>query len=164
MENTHNGEEILLTREGYEQKKKQLEEYRHILYEEIPKRLKMAKEHGGELRENKEYLDVQAEKEYYEAEVRRLEELLERAKIIDEEQISTKTVGIGNRVTLKDLETGAQVTFELVSPAEVDLEANKISTESPLGQALLGRKRGEVVEVELPGRTVRYKIVGIQRG
>ncbi len=163
MENTYNGEEILLTKEGYELKKKQLEEYRHILYEEIPKRLKMAKEHGGELRENKEYLDVQAEKEYYEAEVRRLEELLERAKIIDEESISTKTVGIGNRVTLKDLETGEQITFELVSPAEVDLEANKVSTESPLGKALLGHKRGEVVEVELPGRTVRYKILGIQR-
>jgi transcription elongation factor GreA len=156
-------EEILLTKEGYELKKKELEEYRRILHEEIPKRIKIAKEHGAELRENKEFLDIQAEKEFYEAEVRRLEELLDRAKVIDEESISTKTVGIGNRVTLKDLDKGEQVTFELVSQAEVDLEANKISIDSPLGRALKGHKRGEVIELEVPTGTVRYKILGIQR-
>ncbi len=155
--------EVLLTKEGYEQKKKQLEEYRRILHEEIPQRLKMAKEHGGELRENKEFLDIQTEKEFYELEVRRLEELLERARVIEEEEISTKTVGIANRVTLQNLDTGEQITFELVSPAEVDLEHNKISSESPLGRALMDRRKGETVEVETPAGLVRYKIVGIQR-
>lgn len=157
-------EEILFTKEGYERKKKQLEEYRRILHDEIPKRIKIAKEHGGELRENKEYLDIQAEKEFYEAEVRRLEELLERAQIIDEAAISTKTVTLGSRVILKDLTKGKQVTFELVGQAEVDLEANKISTQSPLGKLLMGRKRGEEVELETPAGKVRYKIVGIQKG
>jgi len=156
-------EEILLTKEGYELKKKELEEYRRILHEEIPKRLKVAKEHGAELRENKEFIDIQAEKDFYEAEVRKLEELLDRAKVIDEQSISTKTVGIGNRVILKDLDKGKQVTFELVSQAEVDLEANKISIDSPLGQALKGHKRGEVIELEVPTGKVRYKILGIQR-
>jgi len=156
-------EEVLLTKEGYELKKKELEEYRRILHEEIPKRLKIAKEHGGELRENKEFLDIQAEKEFYEAEVRRLEELLDRAKIIDEASISTKIVGLGTRVTLKDLDRDQQVTYELVSPAEVDLEANRISIDSPLGQALKGHKRGEVIELEVPTGQVRYKILGIQR-
>ncbi len=157
-------EEIILTKEGYELKKKELEEYRRILHEEIPKRLKVAKEHGGELRENKEFLDIQAEKEFYEAEVRRLEELLDRAKIVDEAAISTKTVGIGTRVILKDLKKNEQVTFHLVSQAEVDLEANKISVASPLGKLLVGHKRGEVIEMETPAGRVRYKIVGIQRG
>jgi len=155
--------EVLLTKEGYELKKKELEEYRRILHEEIPKRLKVAKEHGGELRENKEFLDIQTEKEFYETEVRRLEELLDRAKIIDEASISTKTVGIGTRVTLKDMGKDKQITYELVSPVEVDLEANKISIDSPLGQALKGHKRGEVIELEVPSGKVRYKILGIQR-
>lgn len=156
--------EVVLTKEGYEQKKRELEEYRRILHEEIPERIKAAKEHGGELRENKEFLDIQAEKEFYEAEVRRLEELLDRAKIIDEASISTKAVGIGSRVILKELsQHGSQVTFELVSQAEVNLEENKISTSSPLGKALLGRARGDEVELQTPAGTVRYKILGIQR-
>lgn len=157
-------DEIVLTKEGYELKKKTLEEYRRILHEEIPKSLKVAKEHGGELRENKEFLDIQSQKEFYEAEVRRLEELLDRAKIIDEAHISTKTVGIGTRVILKDASRKAQVTYELVSQAEVDLEANKISVTSPLGRALVGRKKGEVVELETPAGKIKYSIVGIQRG
>lgn len=156
--------EVVLTKEGYEQKKRELEEHRRILHEEIPERIKAAKEHGGELRENKEFLDIQTEKEFYEAEVRRLEELLDRAKIIDEASISTKAVGIGSRVMLKDLShRAAQVTFELVSQAEVNLEENKISTSSPLGKALLGRTRGDEIELETPAGTVRYKILGIQR-
>jgi len=158
-------EEIVLTKEGYEQKKKELEEYRRILHEVIPRNLKVAKEHGGELRENKEFLDIQTEKEFYEAEVRRLEELLDRAKVIDEASISTRTVGIGTRVTLKEMSRkGGQVTYELVGQAEVDLEANKISVSSPLGKALVGRKKGEVVELETPSGKTRYSIVGIQRG
>jgi len=155
--------EVVLTKEGYEQKKRELEEYRHILHEVIPERIKAAKEHGGELRENKEFLDIQTEKEFYETEVRRLEELLDRAKIIDEATISTKAVGIGSRVTLKELSRGTQVTFELVSQAEVNLEENKISTSSPLGKALLGRQRNDEVELETPAGTVRYKIITIQR-
>ncbi len=157
-------DEIVLTKEGYELKKKELEEYRRILHEEIPKSLKVAKEHGGELRENKEFLDIQSQKEFYEAEVRRLEELLDRAKIIDEAHISTKTVGIGTRVTLKDVSGKGQVTYEVVSQAEVDLEANKISVTSPLGRVLVGRKKGEVVELETPAGKIKYSIVGIQRG
>ena len=157
-------EEIVLTKEGYELKKKELEEYRRILHEEIPQSLKVAKEHGGELRENKEFLDMQTEKEFYESEVRRLEELLDRAKVIDETSISTKTVGIGTRVTLKDMSRKGQVTYELVSQVEVDLEANKISVSSPLGKALVGHKRGEVIELETPKGKIRYSIMGIQRG
>lgn len=156
-------EEILLTQEGYDLKKKQLEEYRHKLYEELPKRLKTAKEHGGELRENKEFIDLQNEKEFYETEVRRLEELLDRAKIIAEDSISNKEVSIGNWVTLKNLDSDEEIIFELVDPAEADLEANKISTQSPLGKALKGQKRGAEVELETPGGKSRYKVVGIRR-
>lgn len=156
-------EEILLTPEGYELKKKKLEEYRKILYEELPKKLKIAKEHGAELRENKEYLDIKREQDYYEAEVRRLEELLEKAAILDESQISTKMVNIGSRVILKDLKTNKTEVYELVSPAEADPEQNKISTDSPVGHALVGQRKGAEIHVETPRGIVRYKILGIER-
>jgi len=156
-------EEIVLTREGHELLKKKLEEYRRILYEELPKKLKLAKEHGAELRENKEYLDIKREQDYYELEVRRLEELLEKATILDESQIDTTTVSIGTRVTLKDMSTNKTEVYELVSPAEADPEQNKISTESPVGRALLGQRKGSEIHVETPRGLVRYKIVGIER-
>ncbi|MCS6936188.1 MAG: transcription elongation factor GreA [Candidatus Bipolaricaulota bacterium] len=156
-------EEIVLTPEGYEQKKKKLEEYRKILYEELPKKLKLAKEHGAELRENKEYLDLRSEQDYYEAEVRRLEELLEKAVILDESQVDTKVVGLGLRVTLKDLKTNKTETFEMVSPAEADPEQNKISTESPVGRALMGQRKGAEIQVETPAGVLRYKIINIER-
>jgi len=156
-------EEVMLTQEGYQLKKHELEEYRRILHEEIPQRIKAAKDHGGELRENKEFLDIQAEKEFYEAEVRQLEELLDRAKIIDEASISTETVGVGSRVTIKELGSNEQMTLEMVGPHEVNLEENKISTDSPLGKALLGRRRGAVFELEAPSGTRRYRVLGIQR-
>ena len=144
--------EVVLTREGYQLKTRELEEYRRILHEEIPQRIKAAKDHGGELRENKEFLDIQTEKEFYEAEVRQLEELLDHAKIIDEASISTKTVSLGSRVTIKELKSNEQMTLELVGQAEVNLEENKISTDSPLGKALLGRRRGDEFELDEIGR------------
>jgi transcription elongation factor GreA len=156
-------EEIVLTPEGYELKKKKLEEYRKVLYEELPKKLKMAKDHGAELRENKEYLDIRREQDYYEVEVRRLEELLEKATVLEESQISTKSVGIGTRVTLRDLKTNKTEVYELVSAAEADPEQNKISTESPVGHALVGQRKGAEIQVETPRGTVRYKILGIER-
>ncbi|MCI2429144.1 GreA/GreB family elongation factor [Candidatus Acetothermia bacterium] len=156
-------EEIVLTQEGYEQKKKKLEEYRKILYEELPKKLKLAKEHGAELRENKEYLDLRTEQDYYEAEVRRLEELLEKAVILDESQVNTKVVGLGLCVTLKDIKTNKTERFDMVSPAEADAEQNKISTESPVGRALMGQRKGAEVQVETPAGVLRYKIVNIER-
>lgn len=156
-------EEIILTPEGYELKKKKLEEYRKILYDELPKKLKVAKEHGAELRENREYLDLHSEQDYYETEVRRLEELLEKAVILDEKQISTKAVGLGSRVILKDLKANKNETFELVSAPEADPEQNKISTESPVGRALVGQRKGAEIQVETPAGIIRYKIVGIER-
>jgi len=156
--------EILLTQAGYELKQKQLEEYRQILYERIPNRLKRAAEHGRELRENKEYLDIMREQEFYEAEVRRLEELLDNAEIIAEEEISTEFVGLGSRVILEDRGLRRVDTIELVSKAEADLEQRKISVESPVGKALVGHHVGEEVEAELPtGKSACYRILGIEK-
>jgi transcription elongation factor GreA len=156
--------EIQLTPEGYDAKVKELEEARHFLHETIPERLKVAKEHGGELRENKEFIDIQTEKEFYETKVRQLEALLDRATVIDPKSISTKEVGIGTWVTLKTSKSKGDVTFEVVSQAEVDLEGNKVSMDSPLGSALMGRKKGDDVEIETPLGMMKYTIMAIKKG
>jgi transcription elongation factor GreA len=157
-------EVVLLTKDGYKLKKQQLEEYKRILYEEIPKKLKQAKEHGGELRENKEYIDLKRDQDYYDSEVSRLEDLLDRAKVIDESSISTEYVTLGSKVILEDRDEKRVKTYKLVSPAEVDPENNNISTQSPVGRGLMGLSIGAEIEVDTPSGRLKYRILGIERG
>jgi len=147
-------QEILLTKEGYERNKAELERLEHRLYKEIPERLKEAKAHGGDLRENKEYIYLKEEQEFIEREVRRLRELLENARIISEDEIRADQVGIGTRVTLEDTETRTFETYTLVSPAEVDLLRNRIGIDSPVGEALMGHSRGETIVVQTPAGSI----------
>jgi transcription elongation factor GreA len=156
--------EILLTKEGYERKKAELERLERRLYQEIPDRLKEAKVHGGDLRENKEYLYLKEEQEYIEREVRRLRELLDNARIISEDEISSDQVGIGTRVILEDMESGQFETYTLVSPVEVDLLQNRIGIDSPVGEALMGHSKGETIVVQAPAGQIRYRILGLERG
>jgi transcription elongation factor GreA len=157
-------QEILLTKEGYERKKAELERLEHRLYKEIPERLKEAKVHGGDLRENKEYIYLKEEQEFIEREVRKLRELLENARIISEDEIRSDQVGIGTKVILEDTETGSFETYTLVSPAEVDLLQNRIGIDSPVGAALMGHAKGETIVVQAPAGKIRYRILGIERG
>lgn len=158
-------QETLLTREGYERKKAELETKERRLYQEIPALLAQAKEHsGGDFRENKEYLYLLEEQEILEREVRALRELLANARVISEDEIRTDEVGIGSRVLLKDLETGEVWTITLVPPAEVDLLQDRIGIDSPVGQALLSHGRGKQVVVQAPAGKLRYQILGIERG
>ncbi|MEN3009459.1 MAG: GreA/GreB family elongation factor [Candidatus Bipolaricaulaceae bacterium] len=157
--------ETLLTREGYERKKAELEAKERRLYQEIPALLAQAKEHsGGDFRENKEYLYLVEEQELLEREVRALRELLANARIISEEEIRTDEVGIGSRVILKDIETGEEWTVTLVPPAEVDLLEGRIGIDSPVGRALLTHGKGKQVVVPAPAGKIRYEILGIERG
>lgn len=157
--------ETLLTKEGYERKKAELEKLEHRLYQEIPALLAQAKEHsGGDFRENKEYLYLVEEQELLENEVRALRELLANARIIPEEEIRTDEVGIGARVILRDLETKEEEIYTLVPPAEVDLLHNRIGIDSPVGKALLTHGKGKHVMVQAPTGRIRYEIVAIERG
>jgi transcription elongation factor GreA len=157
-------QEILLTKEGYEKKKQQLEELERKLYQEIPARLKEAKERGGDLLENREYVYLKNEQEIIEREVRRLRELLENARIISEDEIKGDTVGIGTRVILEDTESGEFDTYTLVSPPEVDLLAKRIGIDSPVGAALMGHTRGDNIVVQTPSGRRRYRILGVEKG
>jgi transcription elongation factor GreA len=158
-----NQEVVYLTKEGNALMQQELEKAEKILYEEIPEKLKASKLNGGDLRENKEYMYLQSQQEYYEREVRRLQSILEKAEILPDEAISTDVIGLGTRFILQDLTLKESGSFTLVSPAEVDLETGKISVASPVGRILLGRKEGEQVTAKLPWGTSRFRIIAINR-
>jgi len=156
--------ETLLTKEGFERKKAELEKVEHRLYHEIPQRLKEAKEHGGgDVRENREYLYLKQEQEMIEAEAYALRELLETARIMTEDDFRADQIGIGSRAILEDVETGNVGTYTLVPPAEVDLLQNRIGIDSPVGLALQSHGKGKTISVQAQTKRVRYKILGIER-
>jgi transcription elongation factor GreA len=158
-----NKEAIYLTKEGYELMRQELDNVEKILYEEIPEKLKASKLNGGDLRENKEYMYLQSQQQYYEREVRRLTSVLESAEILPEEDISKDQIGIGSRFILQDLTIKESGEFTLVSAPEVDLEKGKISVSSPVGRILLGKKEGDEVSAELPWGTSKFRVIAINK-
>jgi transcription elongation factor GreA len=158
-----NQDVVYLTKEGNALMQQELEKAEKILYEEIPEKLKASKLNGGDLRENKEYMYLQSQQEYYEREVRRLQSILEKAEILPEESIATDVIGLGTRFILQDLTLKESGSFTLVSPAEVDLDNGKISVASPVGRLLLGKKEGDQVSAKLPWGTSRFRVIAINR-
>ena len=129
--------EVLLTQEGYNKLESELE--------------------------NSEYDEAKNAQADNEIRIANLEAKLRYAKIIDESEIDTKTVQVGNTVKVKDLEFDEECEYTIVGSTEVDLSQNKISNESPIGAALLGAKKGEEVEFKIPAGTARYKILSIKK-
>ena len=158
-----NKETIFLTKQGHELMRQEMEKAQKILYEEIPEKLKASKMNGGDLRENKEYMYLQSQQQYYEREVRRLTSVLEVAEILPEDQISKDEIGIGSSFILQDLTRKESGTFTLVSAAEVDLELGKISVASPAGKQLLGKREGAEVAVELPWGKSKFRVIAINK-
>jgi len=156
-------ERIFLTKEGHALMQEELEKAKKILYEEIPEKLKASKTNGGDLRENKEYIYLQSEQQYYEREVRRLTNILDSAEVIPDDQISKDTIGVGSKFILRDMEDKESGTFSLVSSAEVDLENGKISVDSPVGQALIGKHEGQKIKVGAPGGAFHFRIIAIKK-
>jgi len=153
---------IHLTPEGYEKIRKELE------YLKGPKRRKLAKKIGeardkGDISENAEYDAAKEEQGFNEKRVAGLEEKLSHAQILDDTKIAKDEALIGATVALKDLESGEKVEYTLVSELEADYDAGKISVTSPVGKGLLGHKKNEVVKIDVPAGTLRYKILKISR-
>lgn len=156
-------EVIFLTKNGHALMQEELNKAKKILYEEIPEKLKASKMNGGDLRENKEYIYLQSEQQYYEREVHRLTTILDSAEIIPEDQISKDEIGVGTNFILQDMEDMESGTFSLVSSAEVDLENGKISVDSPVGQALIGKREGQKIKVNAPGGTFHFRVIAINK-
>ncbi len=156
-------EVIFLTKDGHTLMQEELDKAKKILYEEIPEKLKASKMNGGDLRENKEYIYLQSEQQYYEREVRRLRAILDSAEIIPEEEISKDEIGVGTKFILQDMEDTESGTFRLVSSAEVDLENGKISVDSPVGAALIGKREGQKIKVSAPGGAFHFRVIAINK-
>ena len=153
---------IYLTKEKFMELKKELEELKTKGRAEVARKIAEARAHG-DLSENAEYDAAKHEKELLEIKIRQLEETLARAKVIDTKSIPTDRVYILATVKLLDLNRNREVEFTLVSPQEVNTAEGKISVQSPVGKALLGKKVGDVVEVKVPAGVVKYKILEIKR-
>ena len=154
--------EVILTQEGYDRIEKELEFLRTEKRAEIAERIKIALGFG-DLSENSEYEEEKNAQAENEAKIAELENKVRYAKIIDEKDIDTKTVQIGNTVTLHDIEFDEDVEYTIVGSTEVDLTQNRISNESPIGKALLGAKKGATIEVEAPAGIIKYTIKSIKK-
>ena len=154
--------EVIMTQEGYEKLEEELEFLRTEKRTEIAERIKVALGFG-DLSENSEYDEAKNAQADNEIKIANLENKLRYAKIIDESEIDTKTVQVGNIVKLLDMEYDEEVTYTIVGSTEVDLKENKISNESPIGNAILGAKKNQVVEVEVPAGIVKYKVLSIKK-
>ena len=153
---------VLLTQEGYDKLEKELEYLRTEKRAEVAERIKVALGFG-DLSENSEYDEAKTAQAENEAKIADLENKIRYAKIIDESEIDTKTVQVGNVVKVLDMEFEEEETYTIVGSTEVDLSQNKISNESPIGAALLGAKKNQVVEVNAPAGILKYKVLSITK-
>lgn len=154
--------EVLLTQEGYDKLEQEVEYLKTEKRAEISERIKIALGFG-DLSENSEYDEAKNAQAANETKIAQLENKLRYARIIDESEIDTKTVQVGNIVKLHDMEFDEDIEYTIVGSTEVDLSQNKISNESPIGAALLGAKRNQVVEVQVPAGIAKYKVLSIKK-
>jgi len=153
-------QQTFLTREGYAEKRQQLEYLRTTKRRQVALRLHRALEEG-DLLENAELEDARNEQSFVEGRIRQLEALLAGVIIIEESDVPRDTVGLGSRVTIAEGDGPAE-TYHIVGSAEADPAKGKVSNESPLGRALLGRKVGETAEVDAPAGILEFRIVEIR--
>ena len=154
--------ETILTYEGLKKLEEELEYLKTEKRREVAERIKVALVFG-DLSENSEYDEAKNEQAQVEMRIIDLENKLRNVKVIDEDEIDTKTVQIGNTVQVLDMEYDEKVDYTIVGSTEVDLANNKISNESPIGKALLGKKKNEIVEVEAPAGVLSFKILKITK-
>ncbi len=154
--------EILLTQEGYQKLEDELELLRTVRRREVADRIKVAISFG-DISENAEYDEAKNEQAQLEERILKLESMIRRAVIIDESQIDVNIVTIGSIVKVYDEEFEEEVEYTIVGSAEADPYEGKISNESPVGKALLGRTTGDVVDVLVPDGVTKFKILDIRR-
>lgn len=160
-ENKADYEETILTKEGYEKLKEELEYLKNDSRDEIAERIKVAISFG-DLSENSEYEDAKREQSYLEGKIAELEKRLLHVKIIESE-VDTKKVTLGSKVKLINVEGGEEYIFTIVGSMEFDPENLKISNVSPIGKAILDKKVGTTVKVKLPAGFIQYKIAEIMQ-
>lgn len=156
------GKEVILTYEGLKKLEEELEQLRGPKRMEIKERIKVALSFG-DISENSEYDEAKNEQAYVEGRIVQLETMLKNARVIDEDDVSTDKVTIGSKVRLLDMEYNDEIVYSIVGSTEADPSQFKISNESPVGSALMHKKKGNVVEVTVPDGILKFKILKIEK-
>jgi transcription elongation factor GreA len=152
--------EIFLTREGKEELESKLDYLIKVKRAEMAERVKQAREFG-DISENAEYDAAKDEQGMVEDEIKRLEYMLANAEIIDDLNKKSNKMSIGSKVKIQDISTGEVYEYKVVGSAEANFAKSRISNESPLGAALLNKKKGDMVTVNAPAGEINYKIVNV---
>jgi len=151
---------IPMTREGFDKKKADLERMKGFEMVEVTKRVATARD-MGDLSENAEYHAAREDQGMLQARIRLVEDELARAYIVDPASLPKDTVVFGSRVTVHDLDMDEDEVFEFVGPGSENADKGRILTTSPIGQGLLGKKKGEIAEIQVPRGVIRFKVVEI---
>ena len=153
--------EIILTPEGHEKLKEEIEHLSTVKRREVAERIKQAREFG-DIAENSEYDDAKNEQAMLEHRIATLQERLKHSRVIQKKEITTDVVSVGTRVRLRDVDARETIEYTIVGSAEANPAEHKLSNESPVGKALLGHKKGDSVKVQLPnGRARELRITKI---
>ena len=152
----------ILTYEGLQKYENELEDLKVRKRKEVAQKIKEAREQG-DLSENAEYDAAKDEQRDIEARIEELEKILKNAEVVDEDEVDTDKIGVGCKVTVLDVEFDEELEYKIVGSTEANSLQGKISNESPVGQALMGRMVGDVVDVETQAGIFQYKVLEIQR-
>ncbi|HEY3181723.1 MAG TPA: transcription elongation factor GreA [Gaiellaceae bacterium] len=153
--------EVILTAEGYKKLQQEIEYLRNEKRREVAERIRVAREFG-DIAENAEYDDAKNEQAMLEHKIAQLEERLLSARVITKKEISKDTVSVGSKVRLRDMAANKTFEYHIVGSAEANPAENKLSNESPVGKAIMGHKKGDVVEVSAPRGALKFKILEIK--
>ena len=153
--------EVILTPDGYEKLRQEIDYLRTEKRREVAERIRVAREFG-DIAENAEYDDAKNEQAMLEHKIAQLEERLLSARVISKKEISKDMVSVGSKVRLRDVAANKTFEYHIVGSAEANPAENKLSNESPVGKAILGRKKGDTVEVAAPRGAHKFKILEIK--
>jgi transcription elongation factor GreA len=153
--------EVILTADGYKKLQQEIDHLRNDKRREVAERIRVAREFG-DIAENAEYDDAKNEQAMLEHKIAQLEERLLSARVITKKEISKDAVSVGSHVRLRDMQANKTFEYHIVGSAEANPAQNKLSNESPVGKAIIGHKKGDVVEVSAPRGSLKFKILEIK--
>ncbi len=154
-------DKVPMTEAGFDKLQEELKHLKAVERPAVIRAIAEAREHG-DLSENAEYHAARERQSFIEGRISELEDIISRADVIDLSKLSGKTVRFGASVTVSDVDSDEETTYQLVGPYEADLKKNKISVQSPLGRALIGKTIGDTAEVSAPGGSKGYEVLSVK--
>ena len=153
--------ELILTPDGYKKLQEEIEQLSTVRRREVAERIRVAREFG-DIAENAEYDSAKNDQAHLEARIAMLEDRLNNARVVTKKEIRSGEVSVGTKVRLKDMSSNKTVEYHIVGSAEANPAELKLSNESPVGKAIIGRKKGDIVEVAAPRGALKFKITQIK--